>query len=380
MLLEHYSVKTFCILPFVRFKVTCEGDVTLCCFQERKCLGNILRQSFEDIWNGELAQEVRRDTLNNKLHPTCSALKSCPFAHMSEAELKARAKYYDIRTMATELEIDLPSQHCNIGGLKPTEKNPACVMCERNIRFETQEDRLKEICETLRPYAHYFNLVHIQGVAEAFWKDKIFQIVSWLGIDERKDKTNISTTTNGTVLTDSRIERFLEYPRSSLTFSLDAATPETFKLIRRLPLFEKILRQAKKYNEKRTPAQIARVHNNINLLNIHEVVDMVRIAYELGMDEVEFNPTCNVPLITLDNFNVELFRDAQKKIEDASTKYPIKVNFLRKLDLDFGKPELIQISVDKIKAAASSINVASDKLLQIVGKVPEVHILPTLLH
>jgi MoaA/NifB/PqqE/SkfB family radical SAM enzyme len=380
MIHEYYPVKTFCALPFTRIKVTCEGDVTFCCFQERKCLGNLLKDTFEDIWNSDLANEIRRDTLNNKLHSTCSMLKCCPFAHMKADELAAQAKEYNVRAVPTELEIDLPSQHCNIGGLKPTEKNPACVMCERNLRFESQKDKLQEVCRRLKPYAFNFNLVHIQGVAEAFWKDKLFQIATWLGIDERKDRVAISTTTNGTVLTDSRIERFLEYPKSSLTFSLDAATPETYKLIRRLPLFEKIMQQAKKYNEKRTPSQVARVHNNINLLNIHEVVDMVRIAAELGMDEVEFNPTCNVPLITLDNFNVELFRDAQKKIEDASTKYPIKVNFLRKLDLDFDKPELVQISVDRIKADAAKINVASDRLLQIAETVPGVRVRPTLLY
>lgn len=380
MLLENYSVKTYCVLPFVRFKVTCEGDVTFCCFQDRKCLGNILKDSFESIWNGELAQQVRRDTLNNKLHPTCGLPKSCPYAHMQEPELAANARDIDIRPVPVELEIDLPSQHCNIGGLNPNEDNPACVMCERNFKFEHQEDRLKEVCAKLLPYAHNFNMVHIQGVAEAFWKDYIFQIAEWLGLDQRKQRVGISTTTNGTVLTDIRIERFLEYPRSSLTFSLDAATPETYQLIRRLPAFDKILRQAKKYNEKRTKAQVARVHNNINLLNIHEVVDMVRIAAELGMDEVEFNPTCGVPFITLDNYNVELFRDAQKKIEDASTKYPIKVHFMRPLDLDFGKPELVQISVDRIKASAAKINVASDTLLQIAERVPGVHVQPTLLY
>jgi MoaA/NifB/PqqE/SkfB family radical SAM enzyme len=380
MIREHYSVKTYCALPFVRIKVTCEGDVTFCCFQERKCLGNILKDSFENIWNSELAQAVRRDTLNNKLHPTCSMLKCCPFAHMTEAELEAKSYWLDTRSVPTELEIDLPSQHCNIGGLKPTDKNPACVMCERNLRFESQEDRLEAVCAKLKPYAHNFNLVHIQGVAEAFWKDYLFRIAKWLRLDERKNRVAISTTTNGTVLTDDRIARFLEYPRSSLTFSLDAATPETYQLIRRLPLFDKIMQQAKKYNQQRTPAQIARVHNNINLLNIHEVVDMVRIAAELGMDEVEFNPTCNVPLITLDNFNVDVFRDAQKKIEDASTKYPIKVSFLRKLDLDFEKPELVQISVDRIKADAAKINVASDKLLQIAETVPGVRVQPTLLY
>jgi MoaA/NifB/PqqE/SkfB family radical SAM enzyme len=314
-------------------KVNCEGDVTMCCFQQRKCLGNILKQSFEEIWSGPIAEAVRADTLKNKLHSTCSC-DTCPFIHIQNELDKHMFEFGDIG-LPLQMEIDLPTQHCNIGGENPNEKNPACIMCERHTRFVKQEDKLNEVCLKLKPYVRHLKELHIQGVSEPFWKDKIFEITELLGADQFKHKINITTVTNGTILTKQRIERWLEYPNSCVTFSLDASTPETFKKIRILDAYEKIVDNLIIIASLRTPTQRLKIHNNINTLNVREVVGMVELAALVKVDALEFNPTYFTPDIEVNAGNAYLFKEAQQSIIDASRRLGVNVYFLRNLALNY---------------------------------------------
>ena len=53
-------IKAFCDMPFTRARVTCEGNVAMCCFmrpdplkEERDAyLGNLLENTFDEIWFG----------------------------------------------------------------------------------------------------------------------------------------------------------------------------------------------------------------------------------------------------------------------------------------------------------------------------------------
>lgn len=334
------TANTFCTYPFQRLKVTCEGDVTMCCFQERKCLGNLLEKSFEDIWFGETADAIREATANNELHALCK-IDACPYFHRQPAPTEITYQEYP-----TELEIDLPSQHCNIGGERPSHTNPACLMCERHTNFVWQEDRLDAVCGRLRPFVKWLNAVHIQGVAEPFWKNKIFQVITLLGLDKYRDKTFISTTTNGTLMNKAKRSQFLEYPLSSLTWSIDAATPQTYRKIRRVDLYDKIIDNLMAYSEERKPNQVLRIHNNINLLNIDEVEGMVEVAAKAKVDVIDFNPTCAVPVICVDHENVKMFRDAQFKIVETAKRLGVKATFLRNLTLHYDTIDWSQVFDD----------------------------------
>lgn len=325
-------VHAFCSYPFVRLKATCVGDVTMCCYQERKCLGNLFEKSFEEIWFGTVAEAIRADTLRNFLHPMCK-VSACPFYHR---ELHGKAVSY--QGYPGQYEIDLPTQHCNIGGENPSPENPACIMCERHTNYIRQTDRLNEVCGFLRPHIGHVHAVHIQGIAEPFWKDRIFEVINQLGIEPLKSRIRISTTTNGTLMTEERRKQLLSYPLSCITWSLDAATPETYVKIRRVPMYEKIVENLLAYcRERRSPDQTVHIHNNINLLNVDEVVGMVELAHKAKVDLIDFNPTISVPTICVDPYNVRVFRDAQKRIIEAARRLEVKTTFMRNLTLDYDR-------------------------------------------
>lgn len=366
----------FCSLPFERLKIDPSGFVTMCCFQERKCLGNILESSMEDIWNSDLANDIRDVTAKGHLHPSCQVV-SCPFFHVSSTKEMKDVWHFQYPSC---WEIDMPTQHCNIGGEVPTEKNPACLMCERHLKFEPQEDRLREVCEKLRPYIDHVHAIHIQGIAEAFWKDLIFDVLDWLGVDDHKDHICISTTTNGTILHEARRRRWLNYPTSILTFSIDSASPETYELIRRVPMYHRIVDNLMAYARERChPWQQLRIHNNINLLNIHEVEGMVQLAAKAGAS-IDFNPTYSVPLIAVDAGNAYLFKEAEERIIEAGKKYEVSVTFMRKMTLDFDpnfRVENPAVPMSNIIYAADILFIPVSKLLETVPEEVEV-LVPTL--
>lgn len=52
----------FCIKPYEFFEIGSYGNCYLCCrhYNDSYCIGNILEQSFQDVWNGEKATKFRQ--------------------------------------------------------------------------------------------------------------------------------------------------------------------------------------------------------------------------------------------------------------------------------------------------------------------------------
>jgi hypothetical protein len=116
-------------------------------------------------------------------------------------------------------------------------------------------------------------------VAEPFWKNKIFDVLGWLEYEKHKDHITLWTTCNASVFDSEKQQRLAKLvPRSFINFSIDAATPDTFLKIRRqkAPVFHKIVENITRWCKERPPGHIVHVHNNINILNVHEVPKLKR--------------------------------------------------------------------------------------------------------
>jgi radical SAM protein with 4Fe4S-binding SPASM domain len=63
-----------CIWPWRGMYVTCSGDVTTCCKivdTREYSMGNILKENFWDLWNGEKYQQMRKLLRNRKSPAAC---------------------------------------------------------------------------------------------------------------------------------------------------------------------------------------------------------------------------------------------------------------------------------------------------------------------
>lgn len=346
------EVSAFCAYPFNRLRVTSEGNCAMCCFQRVDPLaaesdayiGNVLEKPFDDIWFGDEAEAIRSDTLEGKLHKKCQT-PGCPFTQMKKPYPLEKVVYNEYPTF---LEIDLPNTHCNIGLEDPGPAHPACIMCERSAPFfKPEKDHLKEVLARIKHVIPNLHQIHIQGIAEPFYKNLMFEMLDILDFDKYKHQITISTTTNGTLFHKNIREQYLtRVPRSITNFSIDAATPETFKKIRILPLFDKILENLYAFSKERVRArQFLRIHNNINIHNVHEVVGMVRIAHKANVEYIEFNPTDGFNTsILVNEENCGVFKKAQQDIIAECLKLNVPYNFIRPLDMGL-TDQLVQITL-----------------------------------
>ncbi|MFH2001488.1 MAG: radical SAM protein [Planctomycetota bacterium] len=77
-----------CTVPWTTTYVAFDGTVRPCCFSESAAvLGDLRKESFEEIWNGEEYQQLRQDILNDTLPESC---KPC----VANARIHGRAIFH----------------------------------------------------------------------------------------------------------------------------------------------------------------------------------------------------------------------------------------------------------------------------------------------
>ena len=161
------------------------------------------------------------------------------------------------------------------------------------------------------------------------------------------NQITVSVTTNGILMKEAvRREYLSRVPHSITNFSIDASTADTYKHIRILDCFDKVLDNLYAFSRERVRVrQFLRIHNNINTMNVHEVLGMVHIAHKANVEYVEFNPTNGFNhLILVNEDNCGLFKNAQNIIVDECNRLGVPYNFIRPLDLGF-VDRLVQLTI-----------------------------------
>lgn len=62
--------KKLCVSPWQHVFIGADGDVKFCC-EQNYIIGNLLSNSFEEIWNSERAWEFRNSMIEREYHPVC---------------------------------------------------------------------------------------------------------------------------------------------------------------------------------------------------------------------------------------------------------------------------------------------------------------------
>lgn len=351
-------IDAFCEFPWNRARITCEGNLAMCCFMRPDPLkpesdayvGNILENTFDEVWFGDIAEAIRNETREGNLHSKCR-VPGCPYKSMEKPYPKKSITFNEYPNF---LEIDLPNTHCNVGGKEPDPvSSPACIMCERSAPwFRPEKDHLFDVLARVKHIVPNLQGVHIQGLAEPFLQTResgslLFDVLDALNFDNHADQITVSLTTNGTLLKKSIREEYLKrVPHSITNFSIDASTPETFKSIRIFDCFDKVIETLYAFSKERVrDRQFLRIHNNINIMNVHEVVGMVQIAAKANVEYVEFNPTDGFNhKILVSEDNCGLFKKAQRDIIDECQRLNVPYNFIRPLDLGMTE-QLVQLTL-----------------------------------
>jgi MoaA/NifB/PqqE/SkfB family radical SAM enzyme len=358
------QVKAFCSHPFNKAKVSSNGDLNMCCHQSTESrLGNLFEKTFEDLWFSKFAEEIRDENRQGRLHRVCDT-SECPFKYKQIAD-EMTSFTSDARGYPREIEFDLHGSHCNFGGLNPTPET-TCIMCPRSRSdfsdyLKANPDRTDEIIEKIKHITPSLAMINILGIAEPFWKDKIFDVLEKMNFEEHKKHIVLWTTSNGSIFNEQRQQKLLNLTNNTdIHFSLDAATSATFMKIRQNDFFELACKNIKSWCEKRdecrknkTGEHVVRLHNNINMLNVHEVPQMVEVAKDLGVDLLVLLPThdcggthSDLKDILVNSSNYRKFLKAEEKAHKIAKQLGQNIVFSRPLSLGFEKePQLVQLKL-----------------------------------
>lgn len=75
-----------CPWPWAKFLVNAFGNATMCCHLPLNILGNVYWQPFEELWNGSIAQNIRKGVIQGRLNTVCFE-SGCQYAPMDHDDM-----------------------------------------------------------------------------------------------------------------------------------------------------------------------------------------------------------------------------------------------------------------------------------------------------
>ncbi|NQT94506.1 MAG: radical SAM protein [Lentisphaerae bacterium] len=173
------------------------------------------------------------------------------------------------------------TSHCNL----------RCPMCPKTNHFvNTPENEVmsREVFDRVKPILSAVSAVDLTGLwGEAFLhREWYLEMLAEL----KQHSIRVSTTSNGTLIGDAFARQLVELGLDRLAISVDAATPETFAVVRPPGRMETViegLAAVKRWKKELGKTQPAVQLSFVGLArNIDEFPDFVRMAGDLGADGV----------------------------------------------------------------------------------------------
>ncbi len=183
-----------------------------------------------------------------------------------------------VRTRPLHFQLE-PATGCNL----------KCQMCQ--VPSYTPEqcknmslDQFKHIFDQIKPLR-----IALSGAGEPFLNPELLGIIRYA----RAGGASVLTTTNFT-LVSNKIEDIVSSGLSLIKVSLDAVMPETYKKIRGLDLFNRIIANIQEMQRVKRKRQLSspclRLQFVLQHDNLGEIVPMVDLAHRLQADAVYFQP------------------------------------------------------------------------------------------
>jgi hypothetical protein len=294
------SSRLFCAKPFKWFEVSRweeEGDTFLCCPSWlEKSIGNLTRQSVEELWNGPVAQEIRSSILDGSFR-YCNR-ERCPHLQtvsgpVQRVEDIADPEILDVlRRGSTRLEYGPRQINCSYD----QSCNLSCPSCRKTQIIDIAgKDRILSIENRLRTEAlPSAELLYITGSGDPFGSPFFRR---WLQTMRRSDMPRLQALrlhSNGLLWTPKMWETIDAEVRDLVReahISIDAATAATYAVNRRGGSFEKLLRNLEFIAELRAkgPLRWLVISMVVQENNFEEMPAFVDLGRGFGADTVYFS-------------------------------------------------------------------------------------------
>ncbi|WP_263374473.1 radical SAM protein [Granulicella aggregans] len=229
--LSNQAFLSGCYAPYTSLYFDTSGDVRVCCHNWSNIVGNVTRNSLDEIWKGTAIAAIRSAVKRLDFKRGC---QFCEWHLSTRQFLHAPITKWDKFTVTSEtpewpklMEFSISNQ-CNL----------ECVMCDGKSSSAIRQRREKlppiprvygdKFFEELRSYLPHLQQAKFLG-GEPFLQTECFRV--WEMLLEERIRLPVTVTTNGTHY-NSQVERVLDSMPVGIVVSLDAMSKETYEDIR----------------------------------------------------------------------------------------------------------------------------------------------------
>ncbi len=333
------EAKDICIAPWNMFRIQEHGDCYICTTAFKKnyeSLGNIFTQSFDEIWNGEMAQKIRQDIVDEKY--TYCRTELCNSGFHSNCVEKMQFKYPDLQNPG---HADYPNTIFFAFDYSCKQK---CVFCRDAVSMLSEEESKKwsdVFEEKLFPVIKNVKTITLNCIGEfldgPYSKELIRKIINI------NPDIKFEIITNAISFTKQNIEELdLSDKINAVRISLHCTSKSTYKKIFRKDNFDTVMKNLEFIKSLKDSNKIQELELMFVIcsLNYKEMKDFVKLANKLNA-RASFSLVNKTGARYLDNEeefavfqpNHHLYNDFVRKIKDPIFgKYPIGMpNYVKEL-------------------------------------------------
>ncbi len=286
--------RRFCQNPFTRLEIHENGDCYFCCEAWLpKPIGNVLESPLEDIWNGQVAQEIRESIFDNSFR-FCNA-EYCEHLVKNTLPMQkvADIEEFHLLEVAHEQSAILDFGPNIFSANYDRSCNLTCPTCRHDLIVHPidSDPKIAKIHQTLMQILPQLRHLKVTGSGDPLGSPYFARLLTSLKSTDYPN-LNILLQTNAQLFTPERWEKLSAIRPSihTLDISIDAATEPTYNINRRGGSYSRMLMNLAFLGTRRKSGEVKNLIISfvVQKNNWREMADFVRLGQRYGVDQVRF--------------------------------------------------------------------------------------------
>jgi radical SAM protein with 4Fe4S-binding SPASM domain len=222
------AARNLCNAPFRNMYFDPDGNVYVCCYNQKHPFGKYPDNTISEIWNSANAKTLRSCIKNNDLSFGCGECRTALEANQFlSAHIPFYDNYFDVSDGPTMLELQI-SNNCNLECTMCSEDLSSSIYAKRGNHNTSKSPYDKEYIHQISVFLPKLKYVLFTG-GEPFIIPVYFEL--WEKLIEVNPACNLMIQTNGTILNE-KIKSLLEKGNFHIGISLDSLNETTYQGIR----------------------------------------------------------------------------------------------------------------------------------------------------
>jgi radical SAM protein with 4Fe4S-binding SPASM domain len=276
---EDAMASVICARPFRYIDILPDGEVFPCTAHfTNYSFGNVFKDSFDEVWNGEKAREFRRSIINGTYKYckrqfcliACNQNSTDDFDFYPKEGVKCN-QFSEISPLPKTVKFSHDFQ-CNV----------RCVMCRDKQIYNAPEivEKLDEKINTVFcPICQNATSVILNGCGEALASKHMRNLIKAIAIKYPRIKFHLLT--NGLLVDKENLEELKIIDKiRNITFSLHAANKKTYEKIVLDSDYDRLMRNIEWAHEMLKAGKFGKISISVivSIINYKEMVDLVKLA------------------------------------------------------------------------------------------------------